>query len=71
MEAHLPFEVRILADAEDPSLAADALRDGVHAGGFGFGRLERLLSETYPEDKAGRICTVLLDDSGTLRRAGE
>ena len=60
----------LVADDEDPSLAADALRSAC-AGSrpFDFNKLEALIDGKYGKDKANRILTSLLADAGIVERS--
>ncbi len=59
----------LVADDEDPSLAADALH-GACAGSrpFDFNKLEALIHGKYGKNKADRILTSLLADAGIAER---
>ena len=59
----------LVADDEDPSLVADALRSAC-AGGkpFDFNKLEALINGKHGEDRASRILTSLLVDAGVAER---
>ena len=59
----------LVADDEDPSLVADALRSAC-AGGkpFDFNKLEALINGKYGKNKADQILTSLLADAGIAER---
>ena len=59
----------LVADDEDPSLVADALRSAC-AGSrpFDFNKLEALIDGRYGKDNASRILTSLLADAGIAER---
>ena len=59
----------LVADEEDLSLAADALR-GACAGSrpFDFNKLEALTHGKYGKNKADQILTSLLADAGIVER---
>ena len=59
----------LVADDEDPSLVADALRSAC-AGSrpFDFSKLEALFDGKYGKNKADRILTPLLADAGIAER---
>ena len=58
-----------MADDEDPSLVADALRSACTGGRpFDFDKLESLIAGKYDENKANRVLTSLLADAGIAER---
>ena len=59
----------LVADDEDLSLVADALH-GACAGSrpFDFNKLEALIRGKYGENKANRILTSLLTDTGIVEK---
>lgn len=59
----------LVADDEDPSLVADALRSAcVDSRPIDFNKLEALIHGKYGKNKADQILTSLLADAGIAER---